>query len=252
MIKISCRNHFSEQVDTASVTGRRNLKRCAKCEDIIRTDTTSDLHMFGLADGQSGKKYCREGGKEVLNAVFKFIAAKGITQLLQYEHIDELQYELIKVVRDTISALALSEGADKTEFASTLVILAYDIYTGNYILVHLGDGCIMAQKADKQIFMLSAPENGLTTSYTWLTTSQEALAHLRIGFGNIGAYKRIMILTDGATVYAYGKNIPATAEEIIKNNSREEIISFLHESNPSDDASCIIIDFLSNNLVNDY
>ena len=170
---------FEELSVAYSTIGKNNMERDAECEDVIFIDETPEIKFWGLADGQTGKKYCREGGKEVLEAVFHFISDKGITQMSQYEHIDELQYELIRVVRETISKMASNKQVEKAEYASTLVVLAYDTYTGNYAIIHLGDGSIIGRKKDGGISMLSSPENGLTTGYTWLTTSQEALLHLR-------------------------------------------------------------------------
>lgn len=226
-----------------SVTGKSNLARDLECEDVVYIDGTPEIKFWGLADGQTGKRYCREGGKEVLKALFRFVVSKGITQMTQYEHVDELQYELIRVIRDTIAKLASNEGVEKAEYASTLVILAYDTHTGNYTIIHLGDGGIIGRKKDGGISMLSSPENGLTTNYTWLTTSQEALYHLRIGFGHIKIYSRIVMITDGATVYANGRHISERAKAVIDNGNREDLVFFLDKSNPSDDASCIVIDF---------
>lgn len=236
-------NCIDELSVACSVTGKSNLARDLECEDVIYIDGTPEIRFWGLADGQTGKRYCREGGKEVLKAVFRFIASKGITQMTQYEHVDELQYELIRVIRDTISKLASDKGVEKAEYASTLVILAYDPHTGNYTIIHLGDGGIISRKKDGSISMLSSPENGLTTNYTWLTTSQEALHHLRIGFGNTKTYSRIVMITDGATVYAHGQHISERAKKMIDSGNREDLVSFLDQSDPSDDASCIVIDF---------
>ena len=243
MVNIDFIMHFEELSTAHSKIGINNSKRESECEDVIYIDGIPGLRFWGLADGQTGKKYCREGGIEVLKAVFRFIADKGITRMNQYEHVDELQYELIRTIRDTISQLATTEGTEKAEFASTLVILAYDTYTGKYTIIHLGDGSIIGQKKDGSISMLSSPENGLTTNYTWLTTSPEALYHLRLSFGNIRAYSRIVMITDGATVYARGRNINERAKQMIANGAREELVTFLDNSNPIDDASCIVIDF---------
>lgn len=226
-----------------SVPGCRNRERKAKCEDTALFEETGTLKFFGLADGQTGKAHCREGGLEALRAVFRYIAEKGITQMMQYEHVDEIQYEIIKLVRKSITELATAEHAEKSEFASTLVVFAYDTQTGNSISVHLGDGGIIGNKTGGEIRMISSPENGLTANYTWLTTSREALMHLRIGFGSIREYKRILLITDGASAIARGKNLTERAKGIIGNGSREDIAAFLEESNPVDDASCIVMDF---------
>ena len=83
--------------------------------------------------------------------------------------------------------------------------------------IHLGDGGILGKRSDGSLNLISAPENGITSKYTWLTTSEGALLHLRIGFGQISNYNQVVMFTDGA-------------EEMICN------------SRPSDDATFISID----------
>lgn len=236
-------NHAKIHFLTCSVIGKNNVEKSAECEDVIYIDNSSEIEFFGLADGQTGKKNCREGGKEVLKAMFRYIKNKGLGEMIQFEHVDELRYELNKVIRDTISELASAEGEEIAEYASTLVIFAYTIQTGNYVIIHLGDGSIIGQKKGGDINMLSSPENGLTRNYTWLTTSQEAFCHLRIAFGNIKFYSRILLMSDGASIYVYGRNIMDRAKKMIQRNKSEDIVSCLKNSNPVDDASCIVIDF---------
>ena len=234
-----------------TVPGTSNRDKMKESEDVVIIDETSTIRFFGLADGQSGKGYCREGGNAVLRAVFQYVADKGISQMLHREHIDELQYEIIRIVRDTIASLANDTNTQNGEFASTIVILAYDAITEDYVSIHLGDGCIIGRKSNGEISLISPPENGLTANYTWLTTSKGALHHLRITFGKMNAYKRLLLITDGATMIARGRNLSERAKGIIKNGQQEEIVSLLNESNPVDDASCIVIDSPYQTLAND-
>lgn len=44
-------------------------------------------------------------------------------------------------------------------------------------------------------------------------------------------------------MYARGRNITERARQMIANGAREELVTFLDNSNPIDDASCIVIDF---------
>lgn len=241
---MNCAKYIKQRSTVYSVAGRGHTGKGIECEDITYLAETPKIRFFGLADGQSGKRCCREGGRAVLAAVFQFVASADITQLIQYKYVDELQYKIISVIRDTIDRLAASGRMDRAEYASTLVAFAYDIWTGQYMLIHLGDGGIIGTKNDGEIQMLSSPENGLTASYTWLTTSHNALFHLRIGFGRVQTYRRIMLITDGATLFAHGRNIPENAKKLISDGGGREIISELTGSNPVDDASCIVVDFL--------
>ncbi len=235
--------YYEEQSTVSSVTGNNNKKRHEACEDVTYIQKTSEIRFYGLADGQTGKEYCRIGGKEVLKAIGWLIVNKGITRLMQYEYLDELQYEIIRVIRETISSLAADKKAAKEEYASTIMAFACDARTGSYLIVHLGDGGVIGCQKNGELKMLSPPENGLTANYTWLTTSRDALPHLRLSFGHIRSYDRIVMFTDGAEVLARGKNIPSGARQLMANGTREDLAAFLSDSNPSDDASCIVVDF---------
>lgn len=233
---------MKENSSAISITGEFNKERDEECEDVMHIDEISGIKLYGLADGQTGKKHCRIGGNKVLDAVFRFVADIGITQMAQYEYMDELQYEIIRVIRETINGLAVSECEVKDSYASTLVVFAYDELTNDYVIIHLGDGSIIGQRTSGDIVMISSPENGLTTDYTWLTTSRDAFNHLRIGFGNANCFSRIILITDGAKSIAQGKKIAERTKQIIRTGSQEDVVKLLLETPPRDDASCIIVD----------
>ena len=225
-----------------SISGIRNQKQNKACEDVILIDETPTIRFYGLADGQSGKMYCREGGMACLKRLFRYLSERGIPGIRQYEYIDEIQYEIMKLLRQTIAQLAQEKQVPKDMFASTLGVFAYEVQTGDYLSVHLGDGCIIGSKRNDGIIIISPPDNGMTLNYTWLTTSRDAMRHLRMGFGNIGNYERILLITDGASSIAFGKNIPGDVQDMLINDSDEAIVNFIRESNPEDDASCILVD----------
>ena len=130
---MNCAKYIKQRSTVYSVAGRGHTGKGIECEDITYLAETPKIRFFGLADGQSGKRCCREGGRAVLAAVFQFVASADITQLIQYKYVDELQYKIISVIRDTIDRLAASGRMDRAEYASTLVAFAYDIWTGQYI-----------------------------------------------------------------------------------------------------------------------
>lgn len=223
--------------------GQQHLLDGMECEDVSLIIERDSYCFYGLADGQSGKKYCRDGGKAVLTAVSAFLEGKGVHCLNQYEYTDELQYELIRVIRGTISSLSDQYQADSLEFSSTIVGFAADYRTGEYITVHIGDGAAIAISCDGSPLLLSAPENGITNYYTWLTTSRDAMHHMRIRHGNIDKMKRIVMVTDGATMICRGKEIAKKAEPLlIAAEPRTELENAIRSHCPQDDASCILAD----------
>lgn len=223
--------------------GTTHLNRNMDSDDVIYTSEKPQLLFYGLADGQSGKRYCRQGAETVLEAIGEYIQDRKIHDLSQYRHIDEIQYEIIRIVREKLGNLSLENQVKTTEFASTILAMGIDPATGQYMTIHLGDGGILGKRSDGSLNLISAPENGITSKYTWLTTSEGALLHLRIGFGQISNYNQVVMFTDGAEAICRGTNIGVGIRRIL-NESREasQLAEMICNSRPSDDATFISID----------
>lgn len=226
-----------------SQTGAMHLNSNRECEDVFIAKEEKDLLFYGLADGQSGKAFCTQGAYAVLTVITDYIKKKGITTLSEYEHVDEIQYEIIKIIREKLNDLAATRNTSVYEFASTILALGIDPKTGKYVTVHLGDGGIFGKRSDGSFNFISTPDNGITSKYTWLTTSENALLHLRIGFGSIFNYKRVVMYTDGAEVICRGTSITQNAKRIVFDNEESwKIGEILKTSEPADDATCVVID----------
>ena len=224
-------------------TGTHHIQEGSDCEDVSVVIEQADFRFWGLADGQSEKEYCKTGGRAVLYAVAAHLQKKGLHTLAQHGYLDEVQYELIRVIRDSLTALSKEYRADPSEFASTLLAFAQDPVTQEYIAVHLGDGNILALDQDNHISVLSGAENGITHEYTWLTASANSMQHLRIQQGTTTDIKRLVMVTDGATVLCCGCNIVAHENILTAADACSRIPGMIRQSAPEDDASCIIVDF---------
>lgn len=226
-----------------SQTGAVHLNSSKKSEDVFIAKEEKDLVFYGIADGQSGKVFCRQGGYAVLTVIWDYIKKKGINTLGEYIHVDELQYEMIKIIREKLNHLASARNTSVHEFASTILALGIDPETGKYVTVHLGDGGIFGKRSDGSIHFISTPDNGITSRYTWLTTSENAMFHLRIGFGSVLNYKRVFMYTDGAEAICRGTSITQNAKRIVLDNEESwKISEILKNSEPADDATCVVID----------
>lgn len=213
------------------------------CQDTILCKEGTDILFYGIADGQSGKVYCNIGGEEVLKSIYQYIKKKAIEEIIQYEYKDEIQYELLKIIRDRIAELSKEYSADIEEFASTIIVLSINPRTGNYMILHIGDGGIMVERTDQNIELISKPENGITKQYTWLTTNSELLAHIRIEFGNVGSFSRIIMFSDGADMICNGNNISGKIKHFLDEKVDADVMfDYIKESGHVDDASCAIID----------
>lgn len=237
---------ITSRVTLHQQAGTVHLEQNAASEDAALCLETPALHFYGLADGQSGQPYSRLGGKLVLRTLANLILRQGIAALRAYPYQDELQYQCIRAIRQSLTACAAQYATELAAFSSTLVLFAYTPDTGEYLLMHLGDGGILGvQTHPPRLHLLSAPENGITARYTWLTTSQNALSHLRIRFGTLAREQtRVLLFTDGVSALCHGKNIPFAAQQLLlANPTPQQIATWIQESRPRDDASCMIVDF---------
>ena len=225
-----------------SQTGQHHIADRLPCEDVYITSYEGSFHFYGLADGQTGKRFCAVGGQKVLTAIAQYVEDKTIPHLCHYEYVDELQYELIRVIRSTLSRLSEEYNADISEFSSTILAVAIDANTNDYLIIHLGDGSVVGINRENSTVMLSAPDNGITSQYTWLTTSTDAMKHLRIYKGSVEDKKRIVLLTDGATMLSRGRNVVKKAEPVLCDLDPSNIANEIRKGNPLDDASCIVVD----------
>lgn len=242
MNTIPCGGNYNICFSHAQIQGFYHRQNQHPCDDIVLTRTTQDYLFCGLADGQSNAKYGSEGGKICLEAVSDYIDSIGIEEILNAPFPDELPYAFVKAFRKKLISLSESKCASINEFSSTLLVIAVDLKSGKYVLLHLGDGCAISIPHIGDPIPISVPENGISSYHTWLTTSDSAVSHFRVTFGSFANKKRILLMSDGATCFCRGREIPWRAKDLLKNSSHPQIYDRLIQSNPVDDASCIIID----------
>ena len=242
MHKIPCGNSHNLIVSHVRVAGARHRRSRQPCEDVVLVRTAPDFLFCGLADGQTGTKYGAEGGRVCLEAVFDYIASVGIRSLLDAPFPDELPCTIVKRFRKRLLSLAESRSVSMKEFASTLLAVAVDLKTGSYVLLHLGDGCAISIPHTWEPFLSSMPENGISACHTWLTTSDTAVSHFRITFGALKEKKRLLLLSDGAACYCRGRDILWRTREFLKNGTQAQLQQRILESEPVDDATCVILD----------
>lgn len=223
-------------------TGLRNIRAKKPCGDVVFFRETSDFLFYALADGQSNKSHGYDGGMVVLNCIANYIQNIGISKMLSMPFLDEIPFLLTREFRKALLSVAQQQDCLFTEYASTVLAVAIDPISGDYLLIHLGDGCIVGIQSNNSDIILSPPENVFSQQHTWFTTSDFMLSHLHIRMGKILNLRRIILMTDGATPLCHGKNIPSRAKRILADKDPNRILESLKNPNIHDDASCIVLD----------
>ena len=226
-----------------SRTGAWHCREGEKSQDVTLVTESDRFCFYGLADGQSGKPRSDTGGRESLKVLENYLRGMGIDGVRSYPFPDELPCMLMQQVRRGLLGLTKEKGGEFADYASTLLILALDPVSGAYMLAHLGDGCAVGIREGEEACLLSTPQNGLSGRETWLTTSDNAVSHFRLTFGNVENKTRILLMSDGADCLCRGRNISRQARQLMCTGTPEEIGCRLAEAEPRDDASCIVVDF---------
>lgn len=223
-------------------TGRNHQSEDLPCQDTVLIRNTEDCLFCGLADGQTGTRYGAEGGHACLEAIADYIDSIGIHDFIHTPFPDELPCMLVQTYRRKLLPLAQTHQADLKEFASTLLAIAVERKTGNYALLHLGDGCAVSIPRTGDPSLLTQPDNGLTLKHTWLTTNPGAVSHFRVCFGSLESKKRLILLSDGAACFCRGSTILWRVKDLLKQGTPEQLREKLVQSTPIDDTACILLE----------
>lgn len=220
--------------------GKEHAAAGCSCEDVVLTIETESFCFYGLADGQSRKRYCMEGAYISLAAAAEYIESSGVDVCRAQQDFCDLQYALARTIRAGLERAAEEHSADIFEFGSTLIAMGVDPASGRYVLAHLGDGRV-AGVCGGETRSLSPPENGLCLNQTWLTTSPDAARHIRVYAGSVAAYGRIIMMSDGADgVFRRGERMGKAG--LAADKDGHALLEYIAENRPDDDSACIIID----------
>ena len=178
-------------------TGMRNRRACLGCQDAICYEECKSVKAIALADGTGDTDYAGKGA---------YYSARVLARLLA-ENFEELhgmedrqvQFNVITNVRTELYKICDEYGVSMSQIHSTLVGVAIDESTGEYIAVHLGDGRIDVRDADgeSEEYTISWPENGRSGNTTYLTSMKGAGKHVRITRGTVGDIGEFRLLSDG-------------------------------------------------------
>lgn len=233
---------YTMRASAVALPGKAHLAAGCPCEDIIIMHESAGFCFYGLADGQSRKKHCKEGAEISLSAAAEYISASGIDSwhCEPYQH--RLQHGLVKNIQTALRREAAACSCDLLEFGSTLAALAVEPCSGRYVLVHLGDGRVVGICSTGKARDLSPPENGLCLNQAWLTASPDAEKHLRGYVGSIANYRRIIIMSDGADGMFRNERQRRKLAELPAGEECRHALELIAANRSDDDFGCIMID----------
>lgn len=186
-----------KEFDSICIPGERHLREKIPCQDSVFSAKCGNVSAIALSDGAGGDAMASIGAGTTAATAAQYFA----------EHFDELwglpeeeiRYRLLSRIRCRLFHLGETADVEFSAFGSTCIAAAVD-EKKRLLLAHLGDGRIFGQ-TETGFRVLSAPENGITAEYTYLTTSipdSEAMRVLKLSAADC---RRIFLASDG---YAFG------------------------------------------------
>lgn len=194
------------------ITGRSHVLSEMPCQDYAAARTQHDFACIALADGAGSKSHSAHGARAVVKAAMRALVDRfeAIWAMSQHEP-SQASAELIAHCRHALDRQAIKLRCDVSELASTLLFVAHS--KGRFLAGHIGDGCVIHQREDGEIAVLSHPENGEYTNTTFFMTDKTVDRHFRLYSGECGQGSGFVIMSDGTaeSLYRRADKSPATA-----------------------------------------
>lgn len=185
-------------------TGEEHANKKMKCQDQVCYKEQDHRQVIVLADGTGVSDLNVACVSDVVNytaeRLLDLAQAKKLRELPRHELICQLMGGIIEIISGHMDRNHLT--ADY--FGSTLLAFMMDAETGNYLLIHLGDGIIIG-KNRQHVRVLSWPV-GCGSDRTFLTISENLPERIKIRCGNLGDLDQIALCSDGMYEYPLSRD----------------------------------------------
>lgn len=186
-----------------SETGDSHKNEGVKNQDAFFCDYNEQVCCLCMADGAGSKKHSLSGAECLVRDTGEFLM-QNFSRLLDYSvNICEVRNQINNTIKNSLCKTSVIRKTDYNELSSTLMFVLTD--GRNYLLGHLGDGVILAQRS-ATVNVLSFPHNGRTYSETYLTTMPDYSEYLRTERTECGSIISFWLMTDGAMFRVFQDN----------------------------------------------
>lgn len=209
-------------------------------EDLIHIEQKNDSIYFCIADGQSGKRYCKEGAKICLEKVIEYVSQYEFEEFYCFSDYEQHKVSMMNQIEMSLKKEAIQKDTQFEEFSSTFIVLITDRKMERYILIHLGDGSVIGITKEGKTNFLSRPENGININTTWYTTSILAASHIKICKGDLQDMSKVLMVTDGAICINSREHISMRFQRICTKEP-EQIFDYIQQYNSIGDSSYILL-----------
>ncbi|MBS6627804.1 MAG: protein phosphatase 2C domain-containing protein [Clostridiales bacterium] len=201
-------------IKTYSKVGEYHRSKGNENEDAYRILVNGDYVYCMVSDGAGSSAYAKEAAWCTIEVTADFCYGQGADFF--GDHYNCAAKRLIFDVQQALFEKANEQNTDLSQMMCTLVLLAINTKTKQYVTVHVGDGLIAATQ-QQQTQILSYPENGPTKQYTYMVNSPNVMKHLRIKSDTFESNTEFFVCTDGVTENCYSTNQYKKRVKMIKN-----------------------------------
>ena len=190
-------------IECESLIGDIHKSRKMLNQDAYYFDYNESVACLCIADGAGSKKYSHLGAAALTKDICRYLMQFSS----DFFSSDYSEHRIKKRITEEISncLMKTSKLANVcfSELASTLMFIITNGY--EYILGHLGDGVILAQRS-ATVNVLSFPENGKTYSETFLTSMPDIWNYIKIEKKQCASIESLWVMTDGTMFKVFQDN----------------------------------------------
>lgn len=185
----------------SAVQGRGHLSSGTPCQDKTFSVVKDGCSVCALADGAGTASHSHFGAEAVTQAVCNFMA-ENFDFVINEENGVTVKKHILEVVGRCLDALCAEQGCSVKDLASTLLFVA--VKAGKFVICHIGDGVIGYFK-NGEVLVASHPENGEFANTTVFTTSNNAIASMKLIKGDLNQISGFVLMSDGSENSFYNK-----------------------------------------------
>lgn len=204
------------------VQGRGHIKTGIPCQDKTKNLNRNGVNVITLADGAGSAKLSHHGAECVVESMSAYIV-DNFKKIIENNDGKQVKLDILNDLKQVLDKKSIDLNCRLNDLASTLLLVA--VCEEKFLIIHIGDG-VIGYLDGEQLKIASSPDNGEFANVTTFTTSNEALASMRLIKGDIKNISGFVIMSDGTEQSLYHKPSKSLAQAIVKLMHRTCLISY--------------------------
>lgn len=203
-----------------AVQGRGHLKNNIPCQDKTYSISSENFIAVSLADGAGSCSLSHIGASLVTRTICELLQRNFELYFSNNDGV-AVKKDILRIIIDELNKSAIVNDCEIKDLSSTLLFVA--VRNNCFILGHIGDGVIGYLK-NNMLKVASSPNNGEFVNTTIFTTSNSALASMKLIRGNVEGIDSFILMSDGSESVFYKKSNSTLSDGLKKIIIMSEIL----------------------------